>query len=129
MPMNLNCTFAEVMKKILFFLCIVLLVSFMPSRSYALSTFPSHDFGIVRQKLYISNNTHGETPCFDAVLLEEDQDDVSTSEKEKFSPEKSAFSITSFVTTNFNDNLNRRFTDYFFNCSQPGFIYFRALRL
>jgi hypothetical protein len=129
--MDLNRTFAQVMKKLFFFLCIVLLVSFMPSRTFALNTIPSHNFEIVRYNpLYISNHTQDQLSYFDAYLLEEDQDDISTSEKEKFSPEKNTFPIISFITTNFQNNVNRiSFPNYFFHCSQPGIIYFRVLRL
>jgi len=110
----------------------VLLVLFMPAYSYALEHVPSHDFGLVKHnQLYISNNTRGETPYFDAVFLEEDQDDASTSEKEKFSPEKNTFTIGFFVAPDFYVDFFKRFalTNSFFNCSQPGFIYFRVLRL
>lgn len=129
--MDLNRTFVKVMKKLFFFLCIVLLVSFMPSRTFALNTIRSHNFEVVRYNpLYISNNTQDHLSYFDVYLIEEDQDDASTSEKDKFSPEKNAFPITSFITTQFPNNAQRiSFTDYFFNCSQPGFIYFRVLRL
>jgi hypothetical protein len=118
------------MKKIFFSLCIVLVVLFMPAYSYALENTPSHDFKIVKHnQLYISNNTHDVVPYFDAVLLEEDND-ASTSEKEKFSPEKNALTIC-FIATNFPDNSfkNTWPARHFLNCSQPGLIYFRVLRL
>jgi hypothetical protein len=130
--MDLICTFVQVMKKVVLFLFIVLLVLFMPTYSYALDHIPSHDYGAVKyNQLYISNNMRGETPYFDAVFLEEDQDDASTSEKEKFSPEKNTFTIGFFVPANFSDDFFKKitFTNNFLNCSQPGFIYLRVLRL
>jgi hypothetical protein len=130
--MDLICTFVEVMKKIFFFLCIALLVLFMPAYAHALNEIPSHDYGTIRyNQLYISNTTHHQDRYFTADLFEEDSDDISTSKKEKFASGKNVFTIIPFILTNFPDNFlgKKSFPKAVLNYALPDFIYFRALRL
>ncbi len=127
-----NCTFASIMKKIGFFFSISIVLGLLLSTySYALKNGTAPDFGMAQQKRFvISTPAHVETLYFSPALLEEDNDDAGT-EREKFLSGKNAFTITSFVTSHFTDNVlfKKAFTSSFFNFSQPGFIYFRVLRL
>jgi hypothetical protein len=120
------------MKKIFFFLCIALLVLFMPAYAHALDEIPSHDYGAIRyDQLYISNTANHQDRYFTADLFEEDSDDISTSKKEKFSSGKNAFTITLFISTDFPDNSlgKNSFPNTVLNYTLPDFIYFRVLRL
>lgn len=122
------------MKKIFYFLFIVLLVLFIPAYVHAneLSTIPSKAFRIVKHnQLYIYSGVQHKSIYFDADLLEEDTNDASTSQKEKLLNGKNAFTIISFVTPNFTNNSYSGISiaDHFLDYSQLDFIYFRALRL
>lgn len=120
------------MKKVFFYLCMLLLVLFLPAYAYSVKDIPSNDFKFVKHnQLYISNTTHREHLFMDAYLLEEDSDNGCTSEKEKLSSRKNTYTVTSFVTTDASCNTIKRTwsSNYFSNFSQACPIYFRVLRL
>jgi hypothetical protein len=119
------------MKRVLFFISVVLLVLFKPTQSYGLRDIPTKDFEILKLKqLYTPNHDNSENFYLDAFILEE-KDDGSTFEKGKFSSDETAALITFFIVSNFNDNSFRRarFPNLFLNFSQHPLIYFRVLRL
>jgi hypothetical protein len=120
------------MKKVFFFMCIALLVLFLPAYAHALNEIPTHDYGAIRyNQLYISNTAEHQDRYFIADLFEEDSDDISTSNKEKFSSGKNTFTITAFLPINIFDHFSKRksFPKVVLNYALPDFIYFRVLRL
>ena len=120
------------MKKIFFYLCIVLLVLFQPAYSFTVKDVSPHSIAKIKHnQLYIPNSVQDKNLYFDVCLLEENNDNEGTSDKKKFSPEKNDFTVISAIAFNFHNSFWKQVepTSCFLNFSKPDFIFFRALRL
>ncbi len=107
--------------------------------SKTLEAMPPNDHGNVQKESLLTPNTsQSESRNFyvsllseDIWLLDEDNEDVNNSARNKFSFKQSAFTKILFNSHISFDNFSKRFwsTGYFINFCQHSFISLRVLRL
>ena len=92
---------------------------------------PASNFeAIQHQSFLFSQDSSGENLYFNIVLVDENNEEVSCSIKNKFSTKKNTFTHTSLLAYIFSGNsFKKNCSARFFNFSQPSLISFRVLRL